>query len=299
MTMSINRRTLLLAGGASFLLGGCAVAEARRGNAAMITQKLAELERQSGGRLGLMAIAHAGGRPGRLGYRESERFPFCSTFKIMLGAAMLHRSVTETDLLQRRVRVLKADLVTYSPVTGKIAGADAGMPISELCKAAMQYSDNTAANLLIRELGGIGAVNEFARGIGDTDFRLDRLETALNSALPGDERDTTTPLMMAQTLQKLTLGEALPPAQRATMVEWMRGNTTGGARIRAAMPSHWLIGDRTGGGDYGTTNTIGVIWPDNASPVVLTIYFTQKTKEAATRGDVIVSAARIIREHFM
>lgn len=298
MIPSSNRRTLLIAGGLSTLLAGCALMRERPDNSAVIRQKLAELEKQSGGRLGVMAIDNAGGASSdRVGYRETERFPFCSTFKLILVGAVLTRSLEDAGLLQRRVRYGAADLVSYSPVTEKAVGA--GMSVSGLCAAALQYSDNTAANLLIRELGGTRTVNEYARRIGDESFRLDRIETELNSAVPGDERDTTTPLAMAQTVQSLVLGELLPPLQRRMLVDWMRGNTTGGARIRSAMPHDWMIGDKTGSGDYGTTNDVAVIWPGDESPVVLAIYFTQGAKDAPLRNDVVAAAARIVGEHFI
>ncbi|WP_050468843.1 class A beta-lactamase [Herbaspirillum chlorophenolicum] len=298
MTPSPNRRTLMIAGGLSTLLGGCALIRERPDNRAVIAQKLAELEKQSGGRLGVMAIDNIGGASSdRIGYRETERFPFCSTFKLILVSAILNRSLEDSTLLQRRVRYDAADLVAYSPVTEKAVGA--GLSVSGLCAAALQYSDNTAGNLLIRELGGIGAVNEYARNIGDESFRLDRMETEINSAVPGDDRDTTTPLAMAQSLQRLVLGEILPPLQRRMLVDWMRGNTTGGTRIRSAMPSDWVIADKTGGGDYGTTNDVAVIWPGSESPVILAIYFTQTVQDAPPRNDVVATAARIIGEHFI
>ncbi|MCA1323858.1 class A beta-lactamase [Herbaspirillum sp. alder98] len=299
MTLSSNRRTLLIAGGLSTLLNACAVGAPKPDNNALITQKLAELEKKSGGRLGVMAIDNAGGASSnRVGYRQSERFPFCSTFKVVLAGAVLNRSLEDSTLLQRRLRFSAKDLVSYSPVTEKAVGA--GMTVSGLCAAGLQYSDNTAANLLIAELGGIGAVNDYARSIGDTEFRLDRIETALNTAIPGDARDTTTPLAMAQTLQKLTLGELLPTLQRRMLIDWMRGNTTGGTRIRAALPRDWQVGDKTGSGDYGTTNDVAVIWPgNNASPVVLSIYFTQTAENAPMRNDVVADAARIVAEHFI
>jgi len=297
-TPSHHRRSLLIAGGLSTLIGGCALGRQRPDNRALITQQLAELEKQSGGRLGVMAINHAGGAsPDRIGYRESERFPFCSTFKVVLVGAILNRSREDASLLQRRVRYGQGDLVRYSPVTEKAVAT--GMSVSGLCAAALQYSDNTAANLLIGELGGIAAVNAYARELGDPDFRLDRMETALNDAEPGDERDTTTPFAMAGTLRKLVLGEWLPTLQQRMLADWLRGNTTGDTRIRAALPGDWQVGDKTGSGDYGTTNDIAVIWPGNAAPVVLAIYFTQPAKEAPMRAEVVASAARIIAEHFI
>jgi len=165
-----------------------------------------------------------------------------------------------------------------------------------LSAAALQYSDNPAMNKLIKYLGGPAKVTEFARSIGDTIFRLDRDEPTLNTAIPGDERDTTSPVAMAESLRKLTLGNALAEPQRAQLVQWMKGNTTGAASIRAGLPSAWLVANKTGGGDYGTTNDIAVIWPANHAPLILVTYFTQAQPDAKARRDVLSSAASIVTE---
>lgn len=254
--------------------------------------RLAALERTSGGRLGVATLSADNSVPIR--YRADERFPFCSTFKVMLAGAILQRSATETDLLDRHIPYSKDELVTYSPITEIQTGR--GMTVSHLCAAALQYSDNTAANLLIKLLGGPDAVTTYARSLGDTQFRLDRWETDLNEALPGDPRDTTTPAAMAQSLHRLALGDGLHPPGRHQLTDWMLGNTTGAARIQAGVPKGWQVADKTGTGAYGTTNDIAVIWPPNKPPIALAIYFTQGTPDAAARNDVIADAARIVAD---
>jgi beta-lactamase class A len=261
---------------------------------ATVDQRLAELESNAKGRLGLSALNTADGA--RLDYRADERFAFCSTFKIVAASALLKRSAKETDLLQQHIAITQDDLVSYSPITSKHVGE--GMTVAELCAAGLQYSDNTAANLMIRLIGGPLAVTAFARSIGDEQFRLDRTETSLNTAIPGDPRDTTTPAAMAKTLKGVALDELLDPPQRAQLVDWLRGNTTGGKRIRAALPAGWGAGDKTGTGDYGTTNDVGLAWPPGKPPLVLVIYFTGTSKDAAPRDDVLASAARVALEHF-
>lgn len=261
---------------------------------AEMVEALAALERDAGGRLGVCAIDTASGR--RAEHRVNERFPFCSTFKAMLSAAVLAQSVDRPALLQQRVTYAKADLVNYSPVTEK--HVDAGMTVAALCEAAIQYSDNSAANLLMKLIGGPSAVTAYARSIGDDVFRLDRWETELNTALPGDLRDTTTPAAMAASMRVLMVGEALPAAQRAQLVTWMRGNKVGDKRIRAGVPAGWKVGDKTGTGDYGTTNDAGVIWPTSGAPIVLVVYYTQARADAKSKDDVIAGVARIVAKAF-
>jgi beta-lactamase class A len=148
----------------------------------------------------------------------------------------------------------------------------------------------------MKRVGGPSGVTAFARTIGDTQTRLDRWETALNSAIPGDVRDTGTPRAMAHNLQRLTLGDALAAPERAQLLRWMRGNTTGGERIRAGVPASWEVADKTGTGDYGTTNDIAVLEAPGRAPRVIAIYFTQTTPDAHARSDVLASAARIVME---
>jgi beta-lactamase class A len=262
-----------------------------QGDAAVTTQaKLTKLEQTLAGRLGVFALNTANGK--QLSYRGDEYFPMCSTFKVILASAVLKRSTQIDGLMQRRIKYQQSDLVTYSPITKQ--HLEDGMTVSALCAAAIQYSDNTASNLLMKILGGPEAVTTFARSIGDLQFRLDRWETALNSAIPGDRRDTSTPNAMASSLQRLAFGDALEPRLQLQLRVWLRGNTTGAARIRAGVPADWQVGDKTGTGDYGTANDLALLWPPRRSPVVVAIYTTQGEKDAKARNDTIASAARIV-----
>lgn len=292
MNRSINRRAWLLAAAS---LPVAASFNLRAAESASAESRLAKLEKTSGGRLGVAAFDT--GTHARIAYRADERFPFCSTFKMILTGAILARSVGIDGFLQQRIDFTRADVVNYSPVTSTQVGA--GMTIAELCKAAIQRSDNTAANLLIKIVGGPAAVTAFARSIGDPQFRLDRMETALNSAIPGDPRDTSTPAAMARSTQALTLGTVLPPAQREQLQIWLKGNETGAKRIRAGVPSDWQVGDKTGSGDYGTANDLAILWPlasTNRKPVIVAIYHTQAREDANMREDVIAAAARIVAD---
>ena len=290
MTHSPNRRALLLAAAALPFAPATTAWATEASNAPQNAALLATLEKNSGGRLGVTALDTANGTLIR--YRADERFPFCSTSKVMVAAAILQRSTRQTGLMRKRIHYAKSDLVHYSPISKKHI-AD-GMTVAELCAAAIQYSDNSSANLLMKILGGPPAVTAFARSIGDKEFRLDRWETELNSAIPGDRRDTTTPAAMANSLRSLMLGDILAIPQRKQLQDWLRGNTTGANRIRAGVSADWQVGDKTGTGDYGTANDIAVLWPPARKPIVLTIYHTQLQTDAKPRDDVIAAATRIV-----
>lgn len=289
MDYSSKRRAFLFATLALTFVAGCSRLSKKR-DASVATMGLEKVEKDFGCRLGVFALDTADGA--QLGYRADERFPVCSTFKVIAASAILAKSVQVAGLMRRRIKYEQSDLVHYSPITEKHVGA--GMMVADLCAAALQYSDNTAANLLMTILGGPAAVTAFARSIGDTEFRLDRWETALNTAIPGDPRDTSTPGAMGRSLDRLALGDALPLKQGEQLRHWLLGNTTGGARIKAGIPPDWPIGDKTGSGDYGTANDIAVLWPPRRAPVVVAIYTTQPEKDAAPRSDVIAAATQVV-----
>ncbi|HEX8956580.1 MAG TPA: class A beta-lactamase, partial [Burkholderiaceae bacterium] len=251
--------------------------------------QLNRLETKNDGRIGLVLLDAQGAI--LLQHRAEERFPMCSTFKMMLTACVLQRSASDAALMARHIDFDKHVLMYNSPVTEQHVGR--GMNVQELCIAAMEHSDNAAANLLLAQIGGPGAVTAYARGLGDPDFYLVNEEGHLASGAPEEKNDTTTPHAMARSLHRLALGDGLPAAQRELLLEWMRANKTGSKRIRAAVPAGWLVGDKTGGGDYGSTNDIAVLERPGKPPLVLSIYFTQHRKDAPLRDEVVAAAARI------
>jgi len=288
MNPLIQRRTLLL--GASVLpLAGACTAWPGTESQSSAEARLAALESAAGGRLGVVGFNTGSGA--RIQHRAHERFPLCSTFKLMLAAAVLERSAKDASLLPRNVSYGKGDLIDHSPITEKHVAT--GMTVAGMCAATIQYSDNAAANLLLKVLGGPSAVTAFARGIGDQAFRLDRTEPELNTSIPGDPRDTTTPAAMSDSIQRLVLGDALGAGQRDQLRTWLLGNTTSTERFLAGVPAGWKVGDKTGAGSYGSTNDVGVLWPPTGAPIVLSVYLTFPQKDARNRNDVVASATRI------
>jgi beta-lactamase class A len=288
MNPLIQRRTLLL--GASVLpLAGACTAWSGTGSQSSAEAQLAELESAAGGRLGVVGFNTGSGA--RIQHRAHERFPLCSTFKLMLAAAVLERSAKDASLLSKNVSYSKSDLIEHSPITEKHVST--GMTVAAMCAATIQYSDNAAANLLLKVLGGPATVTAFARGIGDQTFRLDRTEPELNTSIPGDPRDTTTPAAMSDSIQRLVLGDALGAGQRDQLRTWLLGNTTNTERFLAGVPAGWKVGDKTGGGSYGSNNDVGVLWPPAGAPIVLSVYLTFPQKDAKVRNDVVASATRI------
>ena len=258
-------------------------------------KRILALELSLGGRLGIAALDI--GRSRRLEHRASERFPMCSTFKPLAAAAVLHRVDEKKEQLTRFIPYTKADLLEHAPVTREHVN-EGGMTLAALCAAAIEYSDNTAANLLLQTIGGPEGLTRYARSLGDEQTRLDRREPDLNSAVPGDERDTTTPAAMVANLRTLLLGDALSQSSRQLLDSWLADNKTGGEMIRAGLPSDWKIGDKTGRGENGATNDIAIIRPPGKSPILLAIYFVGSTASPEARLSAIADVARIVVETF-
>ncbi|MET8121115.1 class A beta-lactamase [Micromonospora sp. NPDC005291] len=247
-----------------------------------------KLEKRFDARLGVYAIDTGTGRTVR--YRADERFAYASTIKALAAAEVLDET-TDAEL-DRVVRYTADDLVTYSPITEQHVAE--GMTLRAIADAAVRYSDNTAANLMVRHLGGPQKFEKELREIGDKVTDPARYETELNEARPGDRRDTSTPQAMAGSLRAYAVGDALEPSDRDILNGWLRGNTTGGALIRAGVPAGWVVGDKTGSGGYGTRNDIAVIWPPDRAPIVLAVLSSRDEKDADYDDALIAEATKVV-----
>ena len=296
MTMTFSRRqtiagALLAVPAVSALAGS---AGAATGGA--LEKRLAELEARHKGRIGVAIHNLATGA--RVGHRADERFLMCSTFKALLAAHILARVDRKEEVLDRRVVVKKSDLSEWSPVVEKRVGGN-GISIAELCEAAITLSDNAAANLLLAASGGPKALTAFLRGMGDEVTRLDRTEPELNyHETPDDERDTTTPAAMAETLRRLIIGDVLSPRSRAQLAAWLVMNKTGDTRLRAGLPADWLTGDRKGtnGDKHGNANDVAIAWSPDRGAVVVTAFCEIPGISGDERNAVIAEIGRIAAE---
>jgi beta-lactamase class A len=251
---------------------------------------LVVLERRFGGRIGVHALDTGTGAT--VSHRGGERFLMASTAKLPLAAAVLDRAATEPALLDRLVRYGPEVLLEYAPVTTQNLAT--GMTVADLCDAALTVSDNTAANLLLELLGGPAAMTAFARGLGDATTRFDRSEPELNvSTGPDDERDTTTPVAIVESIRAVTLGDVLQPAGRERLTAWLVANTTGDATIRAGVPAGWVVGDKTGTGEQGERNDVGIVLPPDRAPLVLAVY-TDPDDPDSTAGNATIADATAI-----
>ncbi len=264
---------------------------ARAQGASSLPAQLQQLAATAQGRLGVTILDTATGQ--FHGHRADERFMMLSSFKLLASALVLARVDRGQESLERRITYARADLVTYSPVTERFAGTAEGMSLAGLCEATITTSDNSAANFILDSYGGPAALTRFARELGDDTTRLDRRETELNTGTAAALLDTTTPRAMALTMQKLLLDDALSPASRQLLQQWLVGNTTGDKRLRAGLPAGWRVGDKTGT-NKTDANDIGIAWPTNGrAPLIITAYLAESTASSAVKEATLAGVARL------
>jgi beta-lactamase class A len=269
----LDRRGFLLAGACG--LAACATAKSGAAESAAFIA----LEAEVGGRLGVMALDTGTGHT--ISYRAQERFAMCSAFKWLLAAAVLAKVETGALSLDEMIAYKQTDLLDYAPVV-RAHLAEGRLPVRALCAAAVEVSDNAAANLLLPRIGGPGGLTTFLRGVGDNTTRLDRNEPSLNTNLPNDPRDTTTPAAMASTMNVLLCGNTLAPAGRAQLIEWLKNCSTGGERLRAGLPVSWQVGDKTGTGANGAVVDVAIAWPPARKPIVIASFCSGSTAPVAS-----------------
>jgi len=258
-------------------------------------ERLAAIERNVGGRLGV-AILDTGNSRG-LEYRASERFPMCSTFKFLAAAAVLRRVDLSQERLDRRISYGPADLLTWAPVA-KGHVNEGSMTLSDICAAAIDYSDNTAANLILKSIGGPEGLTGYLRSLGDPITRLDRNEPELNTALEGDQRDTTTPASMLHDMQVLLLGDKLSAVSRQQLEAWLVANKTGDQRLRAGLPKDWRVGDKTGTGNNGAWGDIAIVRPPNREPILMIVYLHGSSAPEEKLNEVFSTVGKLVMERF-
>jgi beta-lactamase class A len=293
---TMHRRSFLAALAAS---AACVRARAAASSAeerlALANKRLAEIEAREGGRLGVFVRDTGGGAT--IENRADERFPMCSTFKLLTAAAALKRVDDGAERLDRTIAYGPNDLLEYAPIA-KARVAEGGMTVADLCAAAIDWSDNTAGNLVLQSIGGPAGFTAFARSLGDELTRLDRNEPTLNESLPGDPRDTTSPRAMAADMQKVLVGDALSRSSRRQLQDWLLNDKVGDKRLRAGLPPSWRIGDKTGTGDRGSTNAVAIIWAPERAPLIATVYYTESSAPMDARNAIHKAIGGLITETF-
>ncbi|CAH1565019.1 CARB/PSE/RTG family carbenicillin-hydrolyzing class A beta-lactamase [Vibrio rotiferianus] len=262
--------------------------------AAKLNEDLAAIEQHIGGRIGVSVWDTQNDE--HWDYRGDERFPMMSTFKTLACATMLKDMDSEKLDKNATAKVEERNIVVWSPVMDRMAGQTTR--IEHACEAAMLMSDNTAANIVLRSIGGPHGVTRFLRSIGDKATRLDRFEPRLNEAKPGDKQDTTTPNAMVNTLHTLLEGDALSYESRIQLKIWMQDNKVSDSLMRSVLPKGWSIADRSGAGGFGSRGITAMIWKENHKPIYISIYITETDLSLQARDQVIAQVSQLILDEY-
>jgi beta-lactamase class A len=295
MNRFLTRRTTLI--GAAALLPALSVRRAcatSTGSLAVPNERIAAIEARHGGRLGVAALDTGSGR--HLEHRADERFALCSTFKFLAAAAVLERVDRDVEWLDRRITYGEGDILEYAPVAKK--HVKDGMTLAELCAAAVEWSDNTAANLLLQAIGGPEGLTRYARSLGDQVTRLDRTEPELNVVAPSDERDTTSPAAMLVLMNAILCGKALSDRSRQQLDAWLVAAKPGKNRLPAGLPLGWRIGHKTGTGAAAETNDIAIIWRRGHAPILVAAYYTESAEPMAAREAALAEVGQVVADVF-
>ena len=301
----------IVTGGTGLLVAGCAspapVVSPPLGVKPVSGTKFAEIEQRIGGRVGVCALDVESGVV--IGHRQRERFAMASTFKWLLAAAVLWNHQADPAVLDgQRIVFRERDLLGHAPAareamassTQSLGGVRvAGMTLAKLCQAVVEVSDNTAANLLLDNIGGPGVLTVFLRASGDEFTRLDRFEPELNENAPGDERDTTTPEAMARIMARLlATDDVLVKRSREVLLGWLRASSTGLDRLRAGLPAEWNAGDKTGTGGNGAHNDVAIAFAPGRKPIVIASYFSESAAPNENKAAAHAEVARMVVSEF-
>jgi len=266
-----SRRTFLAAS-SGLLLGSHATLAASNGE---FVKQIQAIRDRLGGRLGLHVLDTQTGQ--RWSVDDGSRYSMASTFKMLLAASVLQRADLGSITLDQQVRLQASDIISHAPVTSKRV-EQGTMTVRELCAAVVEVSDNPAANLLLKMIDGPTGLTRFLRSIGDRATRLDRYELDLNSNLPGDPRDTTTPRAMVHSMEQVLTKDVLSPPSRELLLGWMINASTGLKMFRRGLPPEWKVGDKTGKGANGAVNDLVITWPPGRKPILIALYLSDSTR---------------------
>jgi beta-lactamase class A len=296
--MKLDRRHFL---GGTLALGASACIPPDQSPMGRLAAELRIIEAAGGGTLGVELFDTASGLS--VGLNQHRRFGHASSFKFSLAALLLQRHAAGLIDADKHVTWSEADMLAYAPFTRERIAT--GATLRELARATQVTSDNPAANILLRALGGPAALTAFWRSIGDEVSRIDRYEPEMNLVPATEFRDTTTPAAMARTVAKIVYGDVLPERERAELKRWMIATETGLRRVRAGLPEGWVAGDKTGTSgligpaEYNYIDIGFAEGPKGQPPITFACYFRARQTEDTmlAGGELTLSrVGKVIKE---
>jgi beta-lactamase class A len=275
-----------------FVAGLPLLAAAAPDRFAPLRRAIARIEHDAGGPIGVALVDTGSGA--RFEHRATSRFPLCSTFKLLLAARLLDGAQNRRWTMADRLPVTRADMIDHAPFTQTRIGGSASL--LELAEAMVTNSDNPAANIALRHIGGPAELTAWLRSVGDIVTRIDRFEPEMNNEKLGDPRDTTTPAAMLSTCRRLATQGPLDAGGQAQLRGWMAASVTADTMFRPALPPGWREGNKTGSGSWHARNIVSVITPPGARPIWVAAYLFAAKSTLAERSRHFPHLGRAIIE---
>ncbi|MDU2310145.1 MAG: class A beta-lactamase [Staphylococcus epidermidis] len=186
------------------------------------------------------------------------------------------------------LHINKDDIVAYSPILEKYVGKD--ITLKELIEASMKYSDNTANNKIINEIGGIKKIKKRLKKLGDKVTNPVRYEIELNYYSPKSKKDTSTPAAFGKTLNKLIANGKLSKKNKNFLLDLMLNNKNGDTLIKDGVPKDYKVADKSGQAiTYASRNDVAFVYPKNQSEPIILVIFTNKDNKSDKPNDKLIS----------
>jgi beta-lactamase class A len=229
-----------------------------------------------------------------------------SVFKLPLALTVLHLVEQRELSLDQAVRFLPQDRIlphVYSPLQDEYPDAAVTVPLHELLRLAVSLSDNVAADILLRLVGGPKAVNTYIAALGIKGFNLQDNEAVLHHEVSAQYRNWLEPAGAVQLLRRISDDSPLSRAHTDLLLAWMTPAVRTN-RLEGALPSGVRVAHKSGtsGVDNGVahaTNDIGLILLPDGRRIAIAVFVTDSTADQDTREKVIARIGRAIYDASM
>ncbi|MCJ1960977.1 class A beta-lactamase [Novosphingobium mangrovi (ex Hu et al. 2023)] len=306
-------------------------AEAQAGHpaSAPVAAALAQIAGASNGTVGVAMQDLDGGEV--ISLHGAQSFPMASTFKIALAATVLAKVDTGEWSLDRMIAVRPQDRV-YSDGIFEFAPHDGvALSVHNLLELMLTRSDNTATDVLYREVGGSEAVMAWLGRHGIGDMRVDSdtrglifralkvppgdgdfvktvlatdphvLERDLSRTpspdFDADPRDQATPRAMLHLLKVLAGGTALSPGSTGVLMTILGRCLTGEDRLKGLLPEGAPVAHKTGS-LLGIANDVGYVTLPDGHRFAIVVFIKGDSRGAKAQDRVIAEIARTAYDHY-
>jgi beta-lactamase class A len=258
-----------------------------------LKQALAELSTEAGGTLSMSCSLPGTALPCDL--NPSGKAPMQSVFKLPLALTALHLVEQGKFTLNQPIHFQPSDRIphAYSPLQDKYPDANVDVPFRELLQMAVSLSDNVAADIVMRVIGGPGIVERYVKSIAITGFQLKDNEAALHHDPSAQYRNWMSPQAAIQLLRRLADHPPLNSNHLALINTWLQETNRAPNRIKGLLPPGTVVLHKPGSSD-AVSNDIGLIQMPDGRYLAIAIFLTDSRLDEAARDAIIAKAARAI-----